>query len=450
MNGLIGISLSMYSFGLAKDFWSAVIARSLNGALNGNIGVLKSQFGALFDETNMAYAYAYVPMAWSTGSTLGPLIGGGLSWPTRRFPDTFGHSKFFADYPYFLPCAVPATFAALAWVVSYFFLEETVKQPVSLLVFLRLRKAPGNLVLQNVVEGQDPSATEDPAPESSSSPGSSAHTRVNSRADSVAKDTDDGAPLPLRALLIRDVIVAGGNYALLSLVDIAFRAIQPLFFSTPRELGGLGLDPPAIGKILAVYGVMNGLFQIFMFARINARFGSKNTFMVGIVATTVMYASFPALTLVADARGAVDGWVYAVIGVQLVASMMTSLSYGLLLPRVRRQGLTCSSQAASSSSSRPPRQTVRRLAARTGSARCWCRGCARSGPGSRTRSSRSLSASARGRCTTCWRRSPSSRLRARASSRTARGASGSRLRPGARLTKPRLGAWYTKGTFPRM
>jgi hypothetical protein len=73
---------------------------------------------------------------------------------------------------------------------------------------------------------------------------------------------------------------------------------------------------------------MNGVWQICLFARINAYFGSKYTFMAGIAATTVMYASFPMLTLVADARGSIDVWVYAAIGVQLVASMLTSLSYG--------------------------------------------------------------------------------------------------------------------------
>ncbi|KAG1791787.1 uncharacterized protein BJ212DRAFT_1240099, partial [Suillus subaureus] len=73
-------------------------------------------------------------------------------------------------------------------------------------------------------------------------------------------------PLPLRSLLIPRVIIAAGNYAALSFLDIAFRAVQPVFFATPLELGGLGLDPPRIGNILAIYGVINGLFQIFFFA----------------------------------------------------------------------------------------------------------------------------------------------------------------------------------------
>jgi hypothetical protein len=79
---------------------------------------------------------------------------------------------------------------------------------------------------------------------------------------------------------------------------------------------------------------MNGLFQIFLFAKIDAWFGTKQTFMVGIVATTIMYASLPVISVLADWRGGLDGWVYGAIGVQLVAAMMTSLSYGLSSPCV--------------------------------------------------------------------------------------------------------------------
>ena len=88
MTGLLGLSLSMYCFGLSKTFWGAVMryadpslascfsdpgfnSRSLNGALNGNIGVLKSMIAEITDSTNLAQAYSYLPIAWSTGGTLG-------------------------------------------------------------------------------------------------------------------------------------------------------------------------------------------------------------------------------------------------------------------------------------------------------------------------------------------------------------------------------------------
>ena len=46
-------------------------SRALSGALNGNIGVIRSIIAELTDHTNLAVAYSYQPIAWATGSTLG-------------------------------------------------------------------------------------------------------------------------------------------------------------------------------------------------------------------------------------------------------------------------------------------------------------------------------------------------------------------------------------------
>ena len=46
-------------------------SRFLAGALNGNIGVLKSVLAEITDETNMARAFAIVPLSWAIGNTVG-------------------------------------------------------------------------------------------------------------------------------------------------------------------------------------------------------------------------------------------------------------------------------------------------------------------------------------------------------------------------------------------
>ena len=71
LTGFLGLSLSMYCFGLSRTFAGLVVSRSLNGALNGNIGVIKSIMGELTDETNVARAFAWQPLPWSLGSTFG-------------------------------------------------------------------------------------------------------------------------------------------------------------------------------------------------------------------------------------------------------------------------------------------------------------------------------------------------------------------------------------------
>ena len=134
-------------------------------------------------------------------------------------------------------------------------------------------------------------------------------------------------PLPLRSLLTPRVLIAGGNYASLSLVDIAFRAIQPVFLSTPINLGGLGLSTPFIGTLLSGQGILNGIFQAFFFARIHDRWGSKKTFIAGISCAFPVFIMFP----VANALARTQGYsmaVWAAIALQAISGVTLSLSFG--------------------------------------------------------------------------------------------------------------------------
>ncbi|KAG2107268.1 major facilitator superfamily domain-containing protein [Suillus discolor] len=308
LTGLFGLSISMYCFGLSRTFFGLVLSRALNGALNGNIGVIKSMMVELTDSTNLAQAYAYMPIAWSSGGAIGPLIGGSLSRPADRFPNIFGHSQLMKTYPYFLACAVPATFSVLAWVVTFLFLQETVPTRVTLWQLLKGKSREHTTSLKGPVTSTgltDSLSTED--------------TCQRAKAG-------DSKPLPLRSLLIPRVIIAAGNYAALSFLDIAFRAVQPVFFATPVELGGLGLDPPRIGNILAIYGVINGLFQIFFFADLHDRFGSKIIYSVSMAVAIPMVITLPIINAVARVQG-LSLTVWAIVGLQLALSMILNLAY---------------------------------------------------------------------------------------------------------------------------
>ncbi|KAG1905235.1 major facilitator superfamily domain-containing protein [Suillus fuscotomentosus] len=308
LTGLFGLSISMYCFGLSRTFYGLVLSRALNGALNGNIGVIKSMMVELTDSTNLAQAYAYMPIAWSSGGAIGPLIGGSLSRPADRFPNIFGHSQFMKTYPYFLACAVPATFSVLAWIVTFLFLQETVPTRVTLWQLLKGKNREHSASLKGPVT-------------------STGSTDSLSTEDTSQRAKAGGSkPLPLRSLLIPRVIIAAGNYAALSFFDIAFRAVQPVFFATPVELGGLGLDPPRIGNILAIYGVINGLFQIFFFADLHDRFGSKTIYSVSMAVAIPMVITLPILNAVARVQG-LSLAVWAIVGLQLVLSMILNLAY---------------------------------------------------------------------------------------------------------------------------
>jgi hypothetical protein len=137
-------------------------------------------------------------------------------------------------------------------------------------------------------------------------------------------------PYPLRRLMTRQVLLAVINYATLSLVDGAYRAIQPLFYSTPVNNGGLGLAPPEIGRILMYFGLVNGIFQLTFFARIHALLGTKRLFVGGLLCGIPMFALFPVASALARAYGV--GWiVYILVALQTAFALGVNSSYGMLL-----------------------------------------------------------------------------------------------------------------------
>lgn len=54
----------------------------------------------------------------------------------------------------------------------------------------------------------------------------------------------------IKDILTPSVTIAVANYGVIALLDIAFCALLPLFYSTPVDAGGLGMQPAKIGTIL--------------------------------------------------------------------------------------------------------------------------------------------------------------------------------------------------------
>ena len=71
LGGVLGLAISMLSFGLSNQYWMLILNRCMQGAFNGNIGVMKSVMGEITDSTNAAQAFSFLPIAWSIGSTVG-------------------------------------------------------------------------------------------------------------------------------------------------------------------------------------------------------------------------------------------------------------------------------------------------------------------------------------------------------------------------------------------
>ncbi|KAG2038140.1 MFS multidrug-resistance DHA1 sub-family [Suillus americanus] len=296
---LFATSVSMFSFGLSKNFVGLVISRAFCGAFNGSNGVIKSMVMDITDTTNLPKAYGYMPLPWMLGTLLGPLVGGSLSRPVDRFPDIFGRSKLLKIYPYLLPCAVPAIFALVAWLVAYSRFKESVSTRAP---FWELIK--GWLLRKSYAKPFPPSR--------------------NALAVSGAASSEEvpSKPLPLCALLTPKILTVTASYVTMALFYMAFSSVLPVFYSTPIELGGLSLDPPHIGAILAVSGVVHGVFQLLFYAWLHDRFGPRAIHIAGVSSGVPIIILFPVINALARVYG-LGLAVWLSVGVQLL--LVTSL-----------------------------------------------------------------------------------------------------------------------------
>ncbi|KAG2359967.1 MFS multidrug-resistance DHA1 sub-family [Suillus spraguei] len=240
---LLVISVSMFSFGLSKTFLGLVVSRAVCGAFDGSNPVIKSMVIDITDVTNMPKAYGYIPIPWMIGHTAGPLIGGSFSRPADRFPDIFGRSELLKTYPYFLPCSISTIFISLAWLVTYFRLKESVSARTPLWELIK-----GGLFRQSYAKPRQ----------------SSSNVLVNPREGNSEEVRSKSLPLLL-------VVVA--NHAATNLLNMSFTSVLPLFYATSIEHGGLSLEPPRIGAILAAQGAAHGISQLLFYARLHDHFG---------------------------------------------------------------------------------------------------------------------------------------------------------------------------------
>ncbi|KAG7090159.1 hypothetical protein E1B28_011767 [Marasmius oreades] len=297
----------MLGFGLSKTFWPLVVFRCAQGMFNGNIGVSKTVLAELTDETNRVDAFALISVAWTSGATLGPAIGGMFANPATRWPDVFGNLWLFIDYPYFLPLAIAGLLSLVAFVLALLGLKET--HPHFKTKRDRDRKSGENRALlaeNNTENGYGTVSTE-----------------------SVATRPEDGLPQrpSYRSLLTPELKIAFTCQGFLALSDISHVVLIPLIYSASTKLGGLGFAPSRIGTILGVFMVCNALNSVTLGKRLVKKFGARTMFIVAYASFLGDFLGLMILRVMVRRAGRVTTAVWVVVVLQQAMALLVSTAY---------------------------------------------------------------------------------------------------------------------------
>ncbi|KAI7957574.1 hypothetical protein MJO28_004669 [Puccinia striiformis f. sp. tritici] len=264
--GLIGVSISTLAFGFSSSFWTMILARSIGGILNGNTAVIKSMVAEITTAENQALAFSLLPTSYAVGSAIGPLLGGYLSRPAERFPNSwFATSQFWQNHPWLLPCAVAAIAPLLGLVMATLWLNETLPKKKSI-----------NTEREPLLQSQADIDVQESLVPAVSSP-----TKI------------------LDLLKDRNLLVILISYSLLSFQTISLEALIVLFAYTPVKSGGIGFSSADIGLALSLSGVMVIFVQLGLFPFFQKQLGTARLYKICMSAYPLIFILFPIIHFIA-------------------------------------------------------------------------------------------------------------------------------------------------------
>lgn len=269
--GLGGNVLMNFLFGWSTSLWYAILARSLNGFLNGNIGVAKTVLGEITDETNQAWGFGVFGFLWGVGMITGPLMAGFLSNAHEKAPHIIKFGSIFHRFPYLLPCIVASLIALCGFLVGLFFLKETLPNP------------PGcqSLEEEEYLLSQRKKSTE--LKEVAQSNGTDPETKKFGIWDMLTN---------------RSILLSSITYAIVAFSTMVFDEVFAIWSTYGHEEGGINFSSTDIGYTYVINGAMLFFCQVAVFPPLAKRFGYLRTIQVASFILIFVHPPVPVLGLV--------------------------------------------------------------------------------------------------------------------------------------------------------
>lgn len=366
--GLLGTTVTLVTFGFSRHFYTALLARTAAGALNGNMAVLQTMVGEITTEKrHQLVAFSLLPFLWNVGCFVGPLIGGSRHLtrprmdPSSKATELGRYDRFVDRNPYAMSSVVVAGFLLTLTLIGVLFLEETHhklshKYDRGLAVGDWIRRGLGFDVPPRPWESQ-PKAIDEPIVADEQTPlidenevgvDDSDSCSINSfdasgdvsalqsirryssayslqpdlltitlrhTIDSVADETRSlFRAFGNRAIFTPQVVATILAYFFIAFHSLIFSEFMPVFLASPMHAdklqfpwvlkGGLGWQTESIGRILSTTGVFGCVFVLGLFPIIDKHLGTVKGFRLATSVFPLTYILFPFVVYTTSAYNA--------------------------------------------------------------------------------------------------------------------------------------------------
>ena len=331
--GSLGTIVSCLGFGLSRNFVFALMFRALGGLVNGNIAVMRTMISEIIKEKKyQARAFLLMPMCFNIGVIIGPIMGGVLADPAGSYPHLFGADsvlggktgvRWMMYWPYLAPNLMSAVVVSLSLLTIFFGLDETLS---SVKHNPDRGRVMGRRLWSTISRNKhrySPLNTDDERNRFSNEEQREGLLENEDRlGDIEAKPVPKPAKTkPKKKLPFRRIWTPNVLFTLLAHFTTAFHLgtfnnLWFIFLSADRYTpatkplteyhahgpfvftGGLGMPPKLVGIAMAILGVIGITLQLFIYPRLNDRYGVIPLYRIFVYAFPIAYLLAPYLALV--------------------------------------------------------------------------------------------------------------------------------------------------------
>ncbi|KAK0664800.1 putative membrane protein [Lasiodiplodia hormozganensis] len=316
--GLFNTMVTSLVWGFSTSLPMALVARAIQGAGNGNVGILRTMVAELCPWKELQpRAFSIMPLVYNIGSVFGPAIGGALSNPLGVDVTKPRGDSFFEKYPFALPNIVGALLFLTGIITGILFLHETLESKkdetdYGLVLGEKLNSAVSNQIVRakNVWHKAKGEETEPLLKHADST--------TNQDDDQTNGDTrkpTEQSPVTVREVLSVQSVTNLVIYTVLAMHSIGYDQLLPVFMHHPAHpsdgssysptnplkfSNGFGIKSKNIGAMFTLYGALCFLYQLFFFPPLARRYGVLRCFRVVSLIFPVVFLITPFTALLPD------------------------------------------------------------------------------------------------------------------------------------------------------
>ena len=344
--GLGSLCLSCFVYAFSTNFVMAVVIRGVSGAMNGNVGLMRTMISEIVPEKRyQSRAFLLLPTFLSIGGILGPILGGFLADPAHKQPKDYqpdplnrGDSDmtWIEKWPFALPSLFNGVILFAAIVLVFLGLDETHerfkhqdKGRQFAKYLLRIKSSLGSSSKYLPISGEIEAFTS----EASDKP----QTKDEEIPDFPEEQSEVSPKLRFRQVWTRNVVLALLSHFFLIFNIATFNSLLFTFLPTPRSspsagtmttkdsglTGGLGLSESNVGLATSFMGLLGFPLQLLVYPLLQSRLGTLKCYKSFLPFSAVAAFLAPLLILLPNHPWAVWPSLVAVLALEVSANTLS-------------------------------------------------------------------------------------------------------------------------------